>query len=137
MSKYNITIEYTGESEKQAIKATLELIGARVLELKKVRKKRSLPQNAFYWAVVLPEICKQLNQGDIPEEIHALCKSMFLKRYRVLKNKRYTWIDSTTKLDSFAFGEYLEQVMSFFSREYGVYFPTPTDSYSYPEFDKN
>lgn len=75
----------------------------------KRRRQRSLPQNSWYWGVVLPVIAHET--GHSAEELHEIFKRMFLTR-KIIKyrNKDFQLPGTTTDLNTMEFSEYVERV---------------------------
>src|SRR5215469_2602576 len=84
------------------------------LRLSKHRRARSLNQNAYYWAVVIPRLAEHL--GYDYEEMHEALKWRFLQTHEQDEHETKTsWtrlpsVRSTTDLDTAEFTEYIEQV---------------------------
>lgn len=94
-----------------------------VLTVKKYRKKRSNPQNKYWWGVV----CKVYGDylGYTPQEMHDALKWQFLQVPGELPTVR-----STKKLTTTEFNELIEEVARFAAMEHGVYIPPPDDGYT-------
>ncbi len=97
---------------------TLE--GERVsLTLKKFRKGRSLKQNAWYWAGILPVLAEFL--GYTVEELHNGLKSRLLASH---EDSPIPAVKSTAALDTMQFSDYLERVRQL-AAELGCVLPDP------------
>ena len=72
----------------------------------KLKDERTLKQNAYYWGVVIEILSKEM--GLIPDEVHALLKSLFLKKGIDYKGKHWEVVGSTRKLKIGKFIEYVE-----------------------------
>jgi len=90
---------------------------------KEYKPKRTLEQNARYWAI-LNFISKETWNDD--EYLHSLMKKQFLsKRKQVKIGKKKFWVMdtvSTTKLNTKQFSDYNEKVENFF-REFWISIP--------------
>ena len=107
--------------EFAALKAKLE--GAEIdLRLSKRRKPRSLSQNAYYWAVVVPLMAEHC--GYEPEEMHEALKWQFLQTHEA---STLPTVMSTTDLDTAAFTEYIEQCRRL-AAGMGVVIPNPGEA---------
>ena len=72
------------------------------------RAKRTLDQNAYYWAV-LTEF-QQDHGWDTPEDVHEFFKGMFLRKHYSLPNGiRCETIGSTARLTTVEFGDYMDK----------------------------
>lgn len=95
------------------------------LVLKKQKRERSSNQNAYYWAVVIGIVSKEM--GVLSEEAHDYLKALFLKRGIDVKGKRYVVIGSTASLSTAEFEVYLEQCRMWAARELGANIPLPNE----------
>lgn len=78
---------------------------------------RSLPQNSYYWGVVLPRLHAHLIEtGNTLDDLHDICKCKFLPKSLALTKKNGEIVGefviggSTTKLNKIEFGEYIERI---------------------------
>ena len=107
--------------EFAALKSKLE--GAEIdLRLSKHRKPRSLSQNAYYWAVVIPLLAEHC--GYEAEEIHDALKWQFLQAH---EGGPLPTVMSTAGLDTAAFTEYIEQCRRL-AASMGVVIPNPGEA---------
>lgn len=99
------------------------------IKVERKRKKRSTPQNAFYWAVVVPMIKDRLNElghefND--DDTHDALKAKFNTVEIINKDEVSDEIvKSTTKLTTVEFMEYLDKVMRWASEFLGIVIPEP------------
>ena len=100
------------------------------LSLRGEKKKRSLPANSYYWGVVL-EILS--DNGNTPEEWHEICRSMFLKAFKIINGKELEYPKSTTGLSTVEFEEYLEKIRRWASVELNYYIPLPNECEGFTE----
>jgi len=88
-------------------------------------RKRSSPQNNYYWGVVIPLAWQGLvdlgNDCD-EEDVHEYLKERFGKR-KVMQD--YTIAESTTKMTTLEFEEYLERIKRFAAVDLCVNIPDP------------
>jgi len=89
--------------------------------IKKRQKKRSNPQNNWYWACVVAIPAEHF--GYLPEEMHDAYKLMFLKEGN--PDKPVT-LKSTTRLSTVEFNEYVEKCRQWCA-EQGIYIPNPDE----------
>lgn len=137
----NISLPYYGRVEQDG---TLKLPGAKIRQEVKVfsgkeievvfrlkRKKRSDPQNRYYWGVVVEMIRAGMKEmGDVvtPEQVHEFLKWRFLREQRVDESTGevlYEYAGSTAKLKTVEFGEYIEKCCQFAAEYLGVSIPLP------------
>src|SRR3990167_10781330 len=102
--------------------------GKYLLTLKKPTRRRSTPQNAWYWACVLPVIADYIGEEDL-EEVDRLMESQHLRTQVSVKGKMYTKVGRGSKLNSHDFGEYVERVRMWASKELGCVIPDPDPEY--------
>jgi len=88
------------------------------LRLSKHRNVRSISQNAYYWAVVIPLLAEHCGYED--EEMHAALKWRFLQKHE----GPLPTVKSTAGLDTRDFAEYIEQCRRL-GAEMGVQIPSP------------
>jgi hypothetical protein len=88
--------------------------------IRRIRKGRSLPQNSYYWGVVIPILSQHL--GYEKDEMHEALKFEFLKIHddRPLATAR-----STTDLSTTEFKTYIEQIQRWAAEFHGCYIPDP------------
>ena len=89
------------------------------ITLCKHRAPRSLSQNGYYWAVVVPLLAEHC--GYEREEMHEALKMKFLL---VHGESAFPTLRSTTELDTAEFTEYIEQCRRL-AAGYGVVIPDP------------
>jgi hypothetical protein len=80
--------------------------GTYILTLAKKRKKRSLPQNAYYWCVLksIADFCGY----DDTKELHEIFKAKFLRYADPTFGFR---IQSTSKMNTLEFTAYIDKVI--------------------------
>ena len=86
--------------------------------------KRTIPQNSYYWGVVLDTLSK--HTGHTPEELHDMARYQFhFKLYRV-KGEEVRIPQSTTGLSKKSMAIYLEQVIAW-ANQLGCRIPSPDE----------
>lgn len=109
--------------------------GKRVqITVEKVRSKRSIFQNSFYWAVVCP--CVQLglyeagwSEIKTPVNAHDRMKELFLKK-SVVNEKTgevHESIGSTKELTKSEFMDYIAEIQQWAAEYLGVVIPDPNE----------
>ena len=88
------------------------------LVLRRYRRRRSMPQNAWYWGCVIPVLAEHC--GYDAEEMHEALKWRFLKKHE----GPLPTVRSTADLDTAEFSEYIEQVRRL-AAEIGCAIPSP------------
>ena len=101
---------------------TLEGVDCDII-VRKHKKQRSLPQNAYYFGVVCVELGNHL--GYTVDEMHSAIGLEFLL---VSKEGKPDYIRSTTDLDTQEFNEFLEQVKQWSAEFHGCYIPDPNET---------
>lgn len=93
------------------------------LEVSEARKTRSSAQNRYYWGVVVPMIAE--HQGCEKwehEQVHFDLKRQILG---VTKKGKLEIVQSSAKMDTLAFMDFIEAVKRFASKELGLNIPDP------------
>ena len=90
------------------------------LTLRKETKKRTDPQNRYYWGVIIKMLGDYF--GYEPEEMHEALKMEFLK-----VNGPIPTVKSTTKLTTVEFNDYIGRIIRWAAMEYGVVLPDPNE----------
>ena len=90
----------------------------------KHRKKRSLPQNSYYWGVVLPYIAKANGEDDL-DDLHDDLKHMFNPKIKEVHGMTIEKGGSTTEMSTEEFSEYVDKVVRFAAIKLGIYIPDP------------
>jgi len=93
--------------------------------IRKKRSKRSIQQNKYLWGVVYKLIARYTGYNE--EEIHELCKALFLKKHLQIGKKRYTTVGSTTDLSTVEFENYTSEIRQWASMELDVFIPLPNE----------
>ena len=113
-----------------------ELPAGRYMVTVHAANRRSLPQNAYYWAVVVPMVLDGLRGagwGEIkpPEDDHDILKYRFLTtRMRNQDGVVLERIKSTSELSKSEFNEYLEQIAQWAAEWLGIAIPEPNQQLS-------
>jgi hypothetical protein len=89
------------------------------LRLSKHRNARSISQNAYYWAVVIPLLAEHCGYED--EEMHAALKWRFLQKH---DGGPLPTVKSTASLSTAEFTDYIERVRML-AAEMGCSIPGP------------
>lgn len=101
------------------------------ITVEKAKKKRSNPQNAFYYGCVIPIMKQALKDAGhvmTNEAVHDLLKLRFLKETILVDEDSGACIErikSTTELTTTTFAEYILQIQEFASSYFGVVIPDP------------
>jgi len=88
------------------------------------REDRSLPQNSWYWGVIVRMIGEHC--GYSAEETHDALKQMFL-RDRENERDGLVRIKSSTRLDTREFSDYCEQCRKWAAEFLNLYIPDPNE----------
>jgi len=103
------------------------------------RKRRSNKQNAYYHAIVCSMVAEGLRENGYREvtdsEIaHKILSGRFLKRRLIDEDTGEVlseWTESTTKLSTKEFEEYLDQCRQFAAEYLGIPIPLPNQQGSF------
>lgn len=99
-------------------------------------RKRSLPQNAYYWSVIVPLVRRGLYEAGYDEvrtdeDAHEVIKHIHLKK-RIVSKQTGDVVDiagSTTKLTIPEFNEFIEVVCKWSAEFLDVVIPSPHQEY--------
>jgi hypothetical protein len=114
-----LTLEYPGSFKAQLAKYEGREI---CLRLTPRRHGRTIKQNAYYWAVVIPLLAESCGYED--EELHEALKWKFLQKH----DGPLPTVRSTGTLNTLEFAEYIEQCRRL-AAEMGVVIPEPGENY--------
>jgi len=148
MSALSFTAEITPDQKLKWLGATRETVVQMVAEaypngtievtFKKKTRRRTNPQNAYYWGVVLPHIHAALVDlgNDIDQdEAHDFLKNNFLPSKRIADRDGLNLGlagKSTAKLTTVEFNAYIERVCRFALEDLNnLYIPPPPDKESH------
>jgi hypothetical protein len=105
-----------------------------VITIEKKKKKRSNPQNSYYFGLVIP-LMKQgfynsLGEHVGTDEIHTFLKNRFLFKEIVNENNAeiIKMPQSTTELSTIQFEEYLDKIREFSTEFLGIQIPLPNET---------
>lgn len=106
-------------------------------------KKRSLPQNKYYWGIVVPMVKQGLREAGYDEvktneDAHEVLKHLFLKKEirSTLDDNAIVIAGSTAELKTVEFNAFLEDVWKWSSEYLGVVIPAPNQqSVIWAEYD--
>jgi len=91
------------------------------VSVQKYQKNRSLPQNSFYWGVIIEIIANHC--GYFPDEMHEALKEKFLSYG--MDSHGLKKIKSTATLTTDEFINYTNRIVIWAAAELGVYIPDP------------
>lgn len=105
--------------------------GKRVeFQVKRHYKRRTDPQNRYYWAVVVTMAAEAMGEDD-PEEAHenlkAECNYEMRTAGKGSERQEYKKVLSTAKLDTAAFEAYTERCRRFLAKIFSIYVPLPNE----------
>lgn len=128
MSKFDLLLTKSGKEITNIEKLKHALVylkeGKYMLSIRKVRKKRSLQQNAYYWGVVVRELTEYTGYDQQPLHEHL--------KYRYLREEKPIRVRDTKDLNTSEFAEYLDKCIQLCA-ELGLYIMTPEEYYATPE----
>lgn len=103
-----------------------------VIEIEIKKAKRSLPQNNYYFGIVVQMVKTAMNEfgNDFSsEETHEFLKAQFNYKEVEITDGHYINVPrSTTKLDTVGFQEFILKIQQFASEMLGIYIPDPNQS---------
>ena len=104
-----------------------------IITLTRKKKKRSNPQNKYYWGVVVPVVKQGLRDAGYPimgiDKVHDYLKLEFLRDLLVNEDtgEVITVIKSTTELSTSEFMDFLAQVQQWATEFLNIYIPDPNE----------
>ena len=116
-----------------------------VVTVERKRKKRSLNQNAYNWAVVIEMICEAIRKDDpeiLPNTVHEFLKARFLKVQKIdydTGELLFEYSRSTAALKTFEFALYLDNCIQFAAQYLKIVIPEPftqAGEFLFPEHQK-
>lgn len=102
------------------------------------RKKRSNPQNAFWWGVVIPMVKNGIEEHGTKltaEQTHDLLKQKFLA-YQIpidQDGNTETIFKNTSGLDTFEFNQLIEQTQRWSAEWLGIIIPDPNEQLTFEQ----
>jgi hypothetical protein len=107
-------------------------------------RTRSLPQNAYYWGVVVPMVKKGLydegfDEVKTNEDAHEVLKLLHLKKQFVSKSTGdvIEFGGSTAELNVPGFNDYIERICRWAAEYLGIAIPSPNEQYGdFQEWEK-
>ena len=97
---------------------TVELVA------RKRRAQRSIPQNNYYWAVVVKMVSEAM--GLSKDETHNFLKANFNKEILIVNGKEYTKIRSTKDIERGDFNnEFIREIQQFAAEDLRIDIPDP------------
>lgn len=117
----------TPDGKQKLFDVLRNLKGTKLIKIEKYSKKRSNPQNRYYWGVVL----KYLSEitGFSVSEMHDVLKAKFLpyERANRVTSEVVQFGRSTTELNTLQYEEFLEQVRIWALNELDCLIPLPNE----------
>jgi hypothetical protein len=133
MREFFINISNGHITNRKVVAIQFDLPDGSYLVTIRSKKNRSIPQNAYYWAAVLPLIKSGLNDAGYSEvktinDAHEVVKGLFLKKY--ITNQEGTALEisgSTANLSTVEFNELIEKVQQWAAEFLGIEIPDPNE----------
>lgn len=95
-----------------------------ILILQEREKIRSIIQNKYYWGVIIKKLSEYT--GYEKEDIHIILKGKFLPKNIIFFGEEITIGNSTKKLTTKEFKEYIEKIQRWASTQ-DIYIPDPNE----------
>jgi hypothetical protein len=105
-----------------------------LITFEKPKKKRSNPQNAFYYGVIIPIVQNCLKEAGhvmTNESTHDLIKLKFLKEIILVNEDTGEVVErvkSTTELSTSQFMDFVAEIRQFTNEYFGVDIPEPNEN---------
>lgn len=115
--------------------------GSYSVEIKKANF-RSLPQNSYYWGVVVELVYESLKSAGFDavrskDDAHEILKALFLKVKDEKNGIVIERIKSTTELNKQEFGEYIDAITVWAFDYLNVTIPAPNQQLIFAEYDND
>lgn len=133
----NEVVLYKEDGEVKNVKALAAFLnilpdGKFLITAKNIRK-RSLPQNAYYWGVVVPMVkdgLRDIGYSEVKtnEQAHEIMKHLFLKKKIInqVNADEIVIAGSTAELQTLEFNNFLEEVWQWASTYLNICIPEPS-----------
>ena len=121
--KENINTENRADLERFYNKLKKLDPGAYSVFVTDVKRQRSIEQNAYWWAVVVPILAAEL--GNNKEEMHTILCYKFLPVMVTVDGEEVRAYGTTSGLTVKQFGELIEEVQQWAIQEMNIYIPNP------------
>lgn len=124
----DLVIDFDKISSKQSLFDVLKMMkGTKLIKIEKYSKKRSSPQNRYYYGVVLKYLSE--TTGFSVSEMHEVLKAKFLpyERANRANGQVVQFGRSTTELNTLQYEGFLEQVRIWAINELDCYIPLPNE----------
>lgn len=139
---YEITTSVEGGKLKRNINLIQDAIrsfeGKQItIKIEKFKRKRSNPQNAYLWGVVIPIMQQALkDSGHImtKERTHELLKLRFLKESILVNEETGECVDrikSSTELSTSQMMDYFSEIRQFAIEYFGANIPEPNENITF------
>lgn len=96
------------------------------LDLKEVKSKRSLAQNAYFYGVIVETLAREL--GYTSKEMHNILKAEFLKKEVNFKGDWLEYTVGTSDLNTKEFEKLMVEIREWASIELSIWIPEPNES---------
>jgi hypothetical protein len=119
-------------NQKELTKWFADNAGKRfTIKVERLKKKRSTPQNAYYWGVVVPMVRERLYElGNecTTQDTHEVLKAKF-NTIEVLNTDNVSdeIVQSTKVLSTVGFMEYLDKIQRWANQFLGIVIPNPNE----------
>jgi hypothetical protein len=103
------------------------------ITIEKLKKKRSNPQNRFYWGIVVPLVKDGLINAGYEllssENVHDFLKGQFLKGENINKDTGdiLTYTKSTTELSTSEFMDFIAAIQQWAAENLSITIPDPIE----------
>ena len=124
----DLICDFDKENEKLKLYHVLKnLKGKNVIQIKKYRKKRSVPQNDYYFGCIVKPLADSF--GYELMEMHHELKRMFnpVERVNKLTGELVIFGGSTTEFDTMQAEAYYEQIRIWALSEYTIFLALPNE----------
>lgn len=103
-----------------------EVNGKVEIIIRKPQDKRSIPQNNYYWGVIVKMISEEM--GENQKEVHKMLKFEFLSIVaEIPTGKEYLFIRSTTDLTVSEWEDYMTKCRQWASENLNMFIPKPNE----------
>lgn len=115
--------------EFQRFKRYMETLhGLYYISISKYKRKRTNPENSYYWGVIIEMLFKETGWFSTPDDWHEYLKATFNAALFHVDGKEIKVPRSTASLSTVEFEEYLSRIRTWAAMELNISIPEPNEA---------